>query len=87
MLFNTCEIVSARYQHYTFLTPTPYPHPMDSVETIKAQFLWSLNIALGEEGGGDMDLKKDSTAFYDITCESIELKLCYDCPKDFCPWL
>ena len=56
MLFNTCEIVSARYQHYTFLTPTPYPHPTDSVETIKAQFLWSLNIALGEEGGGDMDL-------------------------------
>ena len=35
---------------------TPSPHPMDSVETVKAQFLWSLNIALGEKGGGDMDL-------------------------------
>ena len=36
--------------------PLPGPHPTDSVETVKAQFLWSLNIALGEEGGGDMDL-------------------------------
>ena len=35
---------------------TPSPLPTDSVETVKAQFLWSLNIALSEEGGGDMDL-------------------------------
>ena len=36
--------------------PTPSPHPKDSVETVKAQFLWSFNILLGGEGGGDMDL-------------------------------
>ena len=36
--------------------PYPLPHPTDSVETIKAQFLWSFNIVLGGEGGGDMDL-------------------------------
>ena len=34
----------------------PSPHPTDSVETVKAQFLWSFNIVLGGKGGGDMDL-------------------------------
>ena len=37
-------------------TARPYPHPTDSVETIKAQFLWSFNIVLDGEGGGYMDL-------------------------------
>ena len=36
--------------------PTPSPHPTDSVETVKAQFLWSFNTVSGAEGGGDMDL-------------------------------
>ena len=36
--------------------PYPIPHPTDSVETVKAQFLWSFNIVLGGKGGGDMDL-------------------------------
>ena len=36
--------------------PYPLPHPTDSVETIKAQFLWSFNIVLDGEGGGYMDL-------------------------------
>ena len=34
--------------------PTASPHTTDSVETFKAQFLWSFNIVLGGEGGGDM---------------------------------
>ena len=44
-LFNTREIV-----------PTSSPYPTDSIETVKAQFLWSFNIVLGGEGRGDMDL-------------------------------
>ena len=36
-------------------TVRPCPLPPDSVETVKAQFLWSFNIVLGGEGGGDMD--------------------------------
>ena len=36
--------------------PSPLPHPTDSVETVKAQFLWSFNIILGGEGERDMDL-------------------------------
>ena len=38
-------------------TVRPYPlPPPHSVETVKAQFLWSFNIVLGGEGGEDMDL-------------------------------
>ena len=37
-------------------TVRPTPHPTDRVETVEAQFLWSFNIVLGGEGGGDMDL-------------------------------
>ena len=40
----------------TLYVPTPSPHPTDSVETVKAQFLWSFNIVLGGEGGGYMNL-------------------------------
>ena len=36
--------------------PTPSLYPTDSVETVKAQFLWSFNVVLGAEGRGDMDL-------------------------------
>ena len=46
-LFNTREIVP---RAATLYVPTPYHHPTDSVETVKAQFLWSFNIVLGEEG-------------------------------------
>ena len=38
----------------TLYVPTPSPHPTDSVETVKAQFLF--NIVLCGEGGGGMDL-------------------------------
>ena len=41
----------------TLYVPSLSPHPTDSVETIKAQFLWSFNIVLGGEGEGDMDLQ------------------------------
>ena len=47
----------------TLHVPTPSPHPTDSVETVKAQFLWSFNIVLDGEGRGDMELYNDSTAF------------------------
>ena len=42
----------------TLYVPTPYHHPTDSVETVKAQFLWSFNIVLGEEGEGIWICKK-----------------------------
>ena len=54
MLFNTREIAIRAL--LTLYIPTPYPHPTECVETVKAQFLWSFNIVLGWEGGGDMDL-------------------------------
>ena len=60
--------------------PSPSPHPTDSVETVKAQFRWAFNIVLGGEGGGDMDLWKDSTAFCDRTCETHRIELRSDCP-------
>ena len=44
------------YSLLTLHVPTPSSHPTDSVETVKALFLWSFNIVLGREGGGDMDL-------------------------------
>ena len=40
----------------TLYVPTPSPHPTDSAETVKAQFIWSFNIVLGGEGEGDMYL-------------------------------
>ena len=45
----------AKLNLYPRATCTARLHPTDSVETVKAQFLWSLNIVLSAEGGGVMD--------------------------------
>ena len=46
-----------------FSSSPPPPHPTDSVEIVKAQFLWSFNIVLGGEGGGVMDLQNAALLF------------------------
>ena len=51
-----CFLRDAKLYPRATNTAPPYPHPTGSVETVKAQFLWSLNIVLGGEGEGDMDL-------------------------------
>ena len=55
------KFISARYLHCTY--PPFSPHPTDSVETVKAEFLWSFDIVLGGEGEGVMDFLNESTSF------------------------
>ena len=62
----TTMVVKKSLTHAELLTlhvPTPFPHPTDSVEVIKAKFLRSFNIALGGEEGGVMDFENESILF------------------------
>ena len=70
--------------------PTPSPfHPMDSVETVKPQFLWSFNILLGgAEGGGVHHFKKGQYCFSERYLGIyLQLLMFFYCPKGFSPGL
>ena len=84
-LFNTREILSARYWHCTSLPPPPTPRTVLKPSRHNSFDLSTLYWV--GRGKGTWICKNTALLFTRKLVKLIELKLRSDCPKEFCPWL